>query len=206
MTRHKLSWPKAVSTAAALLTGSFLLYGCSPAVAGYDLPPERAKYTFTLDRDNIHTSWEFWSSQVTEDQTPDGYVCAESNHALVMGEPIPPCRADPLIFLRYDANVGLDNSVPAPSVGQIKVTTYRQAPQAPPIAGLTLSVSTDGGRQWKPVKVTRHRGDVFVGVVKYPALADTTGVVALRAEAWDTGGNRVKQSLDQAYFLRAKRG
>lgn len=204
MPAHSMHWPKAIGLAAASLIAILTFSGCT-AYTGYTLPPERAQYTLTMDQGDIHTEWKFWSSKVTEDETPQGYLCVEAMQESVTGKVPSPCRAEPLIFLRYNAGVGLDNAVPAPGAGAIHVTADRQAPDAPPVAGLKLWVSTDDGSNWQVVRVNQLVGSkgAFIGTITYPKLAATTGAVSLRAEAWDADGNRVNQTIEKAYFLRA---
>jgi hypothetical protein len=194
-----------VAIAVAVLIASLTFTGClSSTFFSYDLPPERAKYTLTLDRENIHAAWEFWSSRVTTDETPAGYVCAEDFHELAgFGRHAPDvCRAEPLIFLRYDVDVGLDNAVPAGRSDEIRVTAYRQAEPGPRIAGLKLWVSTDDGGDWDLVRVRSRGRGVFEADVDYPRFSRTTGAVSLKAQAWDVEGNRVEETINRAFFLR----
>jgi subtilisin family serine protease len=181
-----------------------------PPVGGgyiqYELPPEPARYRLTVDqaarytgvRDTISSAWEFTSSHVTADQTPGGSPCVGS---LIAGLTTP-CRPEPLLFLRYDADLDLDNKVRAGRSDDVQVTVYRQGSHGPRIAGLKLWISTDDGAGWDQVKV-RWRGDgVFEADVRYPRFSQTSGWVSLRAEAWDAAGNRVEQTIPRAYGLR----
>jgi hypothetical protein len=201
-----------VGRVAALLSiGAIAVGACgfgAPRFAGYDLPAEQQRYTMTLDYNNTHTTWKFLSSEVTEDETPEGFVCSEQIHAAWMGNEIPPpCRAEPLIFLRYDAGVDLANTVETPGAHRFEVTAYRQATDGPSIEGLRLWTSVDGGETWRPaevVPVDRGRNGIrrYSVVAVYPSVAKTNGSVSLRAESWDADGNRVEQRVDRAFDLR----
>ncbi|WP_166658726.1 S8 family serine peptidase [Kribbella sp. VKM Ac-2571] len=168
-------------------------------VVNYELSPERARYHLTIADEKTSTAWDFSSSEVTDDETPPGFACVKT---LLAGSTAP-CRPEPLIFLRYDAGLGLDNAVRNPGVQDVRITAHRQAGHGPQIEGLTLEVSYDGGRQWTPVAVTaKPAGGVdrdFVGLVHNPRR---TGEVSLRAVAWDAEGNRIEQTLYDAYRLR----
>jgi hypothetical protein len=167
----------------------------------YDLPPEPGTYRLTLDHENVHSEWEFSSRVVTTDETPPGYACVETIRGTDK-----PCRPQPLIFLRYDAGVGLDNKVQAARSGRLRVTAYRVAAGGPQVTGLNLWISTDDGEHWQQVK-TRERGQGrFDADVRYPSMSRTTGAVSLKALAWDSGGNRVSQTLERAFGLREGKG
>jgi subtilisin family serine protease len=172
------------------------------AVTTFQLPPEPARYRLTHEHQNVQTAWEFGSSAVTEDATPPGYWCVES----FFFQATTPCRAEPLLFLRYDAGVDLANTVRAGRSDELDVSVYRQAPAGPRVDGLRVWVSFDDGAGWEQAKVrSRGRGE-FEVKVKYASLAATTGAVSLRAEAWDAGGNRVEQTILRAYGLREADG
>jgi hypothetical protein len=165
---------------------------------GYELPAERARYRLTLDLEASDSVWDFSSTAVTEDETPGGFLCAEALTGLLTT----PCRPEPLIFLRYDADVALDNTVRAGRWDEIRVTADRQAPRGPTIAWLKLWVSTDDGATWEQARVKPRGKGVFEADVRYPKLSQTTGAVSLKAEAWDFAGNHVEQTLKRAFGLR----
>jgi subtilisin family serine protease len=171
------------------------------AVTTYELPPEPARYRLTHQHQNTQSAWEFTSARVTEEATPPGYWCPETFFFNVTT----PCRAEPLIFLRYDAPVDLRNTVPAPGAHHLVITPYRQAPPStvPPIAGLNLWMSTDEGAVWRPVQATRLKNGDYRATLHFPKLDRTSGKVSLRTEAWDAAGNRVEQTIIGAYGLRA---
>jgi hypothetical protein len=164
----------------------------------YDLPSEAARYTLKLSEQGSQSTWDFTSRGVTDDDPPDGYACWAT---FFLGS-TEPCRAEPLVFLNYAPELGLDNLARAGRSGEIEVTAYHHEAGGPSIAGLKLWISTNDGATWQPAKV-KSRGDgVYEADVKYPKLSQTTGAVSLRAEAWDVAGNRVDQTVPRAFGLR----
>lgn len=83
---------------------------------------------------------------------PEELAEAEPSHT--------PCAAQPLIFLRYDLGLDLWNRARAPGAHRFQVEAYRQKSLAamPEIAGLTVSLSYDGGETWREARV-RPAGD-----------------------------------------------
>jgi subtilisin family serine protease len=164
----------------------------------FDLPPEAARYTLTIDEQGSQSRWEFTSRTVTEDDPPDGIAC----WATFFTGSTEPCRAEPLVFVNYTPELGLDNKARAGRSGEIQVEAYHHEPGGPRIAGLKLWVSTNDGGTWQLAKV-KSRGDgVYEAEVRYPRLSQTNGFVSLKAEAWDVAGNRVEQTVERAFGLR----
>ncbi|WP_433256697.1 S8 family peptidase [Streptosporangium sp. CA-135522] len=169
----------------------------------FSLPKEAGDYRLTLDDRDIRTTteWTFRSGTVTKDATQPGFACAGS----VFGSKAP-CRPEPVVFVSYDMTDGiaLDNTVPAGRRHAFQVNVYHSpgGERMPAIAGLKLWASTDDGGRWEPVEVRRGHAGAFTASVRYPRLADTSGAVSLRAEAWDAAGNRVTQTTLRALTLR----
>jgi subtilisin family serine protease len=171
------------------------------AFTAYDLPAESGRYRLTLDHGATHTEWEFTSSEVTADETPPGHRCVET----VFEASTTPCRAEPLLFLRYETGVGLDNAVSAPGGHRFHVTAYTQGSTEPPaLAGLEVSISTDDGATWQPVRLRPQGEGLYAATMQYPPVEATTGRVSIRAEAWDADGNRVEQLIPSAFGLRPR--
>jgi Subtilase family len=182
--------------------GVYTAYALPPGAERYrlslDLSSVAAPFALPLDATRMRSTWEFTSSEVTTDETPNGYACVETWFGRTT-----PCRAEPLIFLRYDPGaIDLENTVRAGRSGEIDVSAYRQALTGPRIAGLKLWASFDDGAHWRTLKVKARGGGEFEAEVKYPKLSQTTGAVSLKAEAWDVAGNRVEQTITRAYGLR----
>jgi len=163
----------------------------------FTLPAAAARYRMTADGTGMHTEWHFTSSRPTTDQAPPASITCIGTF---FGDQAP-CQADPLVFLRYDAGLSLDNTLAAPGRHQLMVTAYHQDPAAPAITGLTLSVCVDGGSTWDRSTVRKVGAGRYVTTLALPSLAKTNGHLSLRAEATDAAGNDVTQTIDPAITL-----
>ncbi|SEF18664.1 S8 family serine peptidase [Jiangella alba] len=177
----------------------------------YRLPPEPADYRLTHRFGPTETAWEFRSGTADEDLLADPYVCDSEWMTRVLKRPPlgTPCRPEPLIFLRYDLGLDLTNRVAAPGPQRITVTAERQPslrPQ-PEVEGLRLWVSYDQGGEWTEARVRpRGDGEFEVTALHRPANRRPSDVVSLRVEAWDEAGNRVEQTIHDAYRLTDRAG
>ncbi|SDT39306.1 S8 family serine peptidase [Jiangella sp. DSM 45060] len=172
----------------------------------YQLPPEPADYRLTHRFGPTETAWEFRSGTADEDLLADPYVCDSEWMTRVLKRPPlgTPCRPEPLIFLRYDLGLDLTNRVEAPGPQRITVTTDRQPSRRPQpeVEGLRLWVSYDQGGEWTEARVRpRGDGEFEVTALHRPANRRASDVVSLRVEAWDEAGNRVEQTIRDAYRL-----
>lgn len=187
---------------AALAALTLLATGCFPTIT-YDLTPEEQRYELTLDQEmatsaTVHTSWEFLSREVIEDDEPPGYVCFAVFYR-VGG----PCAAEPLIFLEYDFDLALDNTAQAGKKHEVTVTPYYQDPDNGfDIVELMASASFDGGETWHEVDVKERRDGMYNLRIDHPDYADTSGTVDLKVSAEDSGTNTVEQHIEGAYTLR----
>ncbi len=125
----------------------------------------------------------------------------------MFGTSTDPCGADPLIFLRYNAFTGLTNAVSAPGSHQLQVSAYYQAASPPAaITSLKLSISTDNGATWQQATVHRDSDGVYTVTYQVPAVTATSGTVAIKAQATDSAGDTVNQTIYNAYHLTAAAG
>lgn len=193
------SWWRRKSTIVALAgTGLFML-GCSVTgdlVSYDDLPPEPDRYTLELDNGDAVTVWEYTSAHVDESSSAQpcmGAALGDTN----VGE----CRPEPLIFLRYDLGLDLDESVPANQVHEFTVTGYYepQLTATPEVTQLSVELSFDDGQTWQPAATEPVGDDTFRVTARYPAGAES---VALRVNGTDSQGNTVVQTLPEAYRVR----
>ena len=168
------------------------------AFTTYQLPSEQASYRLTFDNAGTSTSWNFTSSRPQTDATPPGQGCVET----VFSQGTNPCRAQPLLFLRYDAGVGIDNRVPAPGSHQIVVDVYRQDGSAVNVQSVKFWFSTDDGAHWQLANLKSLGQGRYLAKVHYPLVGGTAGRVSMRAEAQDTGGSRIEQTIIGAFGLR----
>ena len=163
----------------------------------YTLSPSAAQYRLTMDQDNTHTVWNFNTAPPTTAQVPDGFSCYYNE--LLGGSGA--CAPVPLIFLRYDAGVDLNNAVTAPGSHQLTITAYHQDPKSPPITRLTVWISTDGGSTWQKANVEASGNGVYRAHYVVPALSGTTATVSIKTEARDAMGNEVAQTIINSYHL-----
>jgi hypothetical protein len=136
------------------------------------------------------TEWTFHSARPT---APGGTCPAE----LPGG-----CAHQPLIQLKYRLGLDLTNTAPAGRLFTFEVSANvpAGAPDAGAAAGLWLWVSTDAGLSWRPATaVTPLGAGRYRVVVNQPPMVGAS--VWLKAEAWDSAGNRVRQTVRDAYRL-----
>ncbi|MDV5144116.1 hypothetical protein R1T08_07565 [Streptomyces sp. SBC-4] len=189
-----------VNLAAAAAVAMLALVGCKADVISYDLPAESARYTFQAETNGVTTAWEYTSERPARSDTPTSQPCVAD---VVVKEP-GPCRPEPLIFLRYDLGLGLDNTAKANGPHPITVTGYYQdrLSTPPTVTELRVEASFDGGKTWQPVTTKADGKNTFTARVKHPKRDQARGGVALRITATDSAGNNVKQTISQAYRLR----
>lgn len=189
------------AAAVAVLAGVLALTaGCTLEgdLVSYDLPAEPGRYTLEVETDGVTTVWEYTSQQPIEDEQDQ--VCL----ADLLGNPeAPTCRPEPLIFLRYELGLDLDDTVPARRPHEITVTGYYQ-PQpgaVPTVTDLAVAASFDGGASWQSARTWAAReAGTFAALIRHPGTAGAA--VALRVSATDSDGNSVVQTIPEAYRLK----
>ncbi|MFB7215169.1 hypothetical protein [Streptomyces sp. NPDC056255] len=193
-------WRRKVNLAASAAVVVLALAGCKADVIAYDLPAESARYSFQAETNGVKTTWEYTSDRPTKSDTPTSQPCIAD---VVVKEP-GPCRPEPLIFLRYDLGLDLDNTAKANKLHPITVTGYYQdrLSTPPTVTALRAQASFDGGRTWQPVITKADGKNTFIARIKHPKRDHAPGGVALRITATDSAGNNVKQTIPQAYRLR----
>jgi hypothetical protein len=168
-------------------------------IVTYQLPAAQAAYRLTVNDANTQTVWHFTSAAPASNQVPDGSICLGT----LLGS-ADPCQPVPLVFLRYDAGLSLENMVTAPGDHLLQVTAHHQAASAPAITSLKAWTSTEGGSTWQPAHAVVARGGGSYTVhYKVPALSATSGTVSLKVQAADAAGNNVIQLVKDAFRLSA---
>ncbi|WP_030186423.1 hypothetical protein [Streptomyces sp. NRRL S-813] len=111
------------------------------------------------------------------------------------------CRPEPLIFLRYDLGLALDNTAKAGANHRITITAHHQDRiSAPPKVNVLMAeASYDGGRTWKRVNTRASGTNTFTAQIKNPGVKQAAQGVGLRIHAADTKGDNVSQTLPTAY-------
>jgi hypothetical protein len=139
------------------------------------------------------TEWTFRSAAP---QAPDS-VCPGS---LGGG-----CVHQPLIQVRYRLGLDLFNRAPAgvPFTFGVSAQLPVGAAGGGTISGLWLWSSSDAGGSWHPARITPGASGQFQVTVNNPAATGGDGTIWLRAQAWDSAGNRVQQTIQGAYTLTA---
>ncbi|MFE9613012.1 S8 family serine peptidase [Streptomyces sp. NPDC006012] len=143
----------------------------------FELPPDRARYRLVTTVGRASTGVSSVTSEVTWQ--------AEFTSARTASRTAVPASA-----VRYTPRLALDSTAPA-GVRQSVPVTVQGSAAGRNLASLTVSVSYDGGKTWRPVTV-RHGA---VRVANPPA----GGSVSLRAEVRDRQGNAFAQTVLDAY-------
>ncbi|GIH17215.1 serine protease [Rugosimonospora africana] len=103
----------------------------------------------------------------------------------------------PAMAVRFTPQLDAHNQAPAGRF-TIPVAIQYQPGSAPAtIRNLTLAVSYDDGKTWQPVELDRG-ADHWTATLTHPAGG---GYVSLRADATDSAGNNVQQTIIHAYAL-----
>ncbi|WP_406308987.1 hypothetical protein [Streptomyces sp. NBC_00623] len=184
--------------AAAVMLG---LSGCKGGdVVSYDLPAQSARYTFEAKTNDVKTVWQYTSAKATKDDAPELSPCMGD----VVGSNKAACRPEPLIFLRYDFDLALDNTLKAGETHEITVVGYYQESLTalPKVTSLKAETTFDGGKTWRPATTKAAGKNTFTTTIKHPNRNQAAEGVGLRISATDSGGNTVKQTLPTAYTLR----
>lgn len=190
------------STIAALAAAGVFALGCSVGgdIVAYDVPEESARYTFEAETNGVKTVWEYTSAKPTSGDAPELQPCM----AAYLGDDQGECRPEPLIFLRYDLGLDLDNTVKATGTHTITITGYYQErlSEPPAVTDLRVEVSFDGGQTWQQVSTAPSGTNTFTAQIKHPGRDEVSDAVGLRVSASDNAGNTVVQTLPAAYRLR----
>jgi subtilisin family serine protease len=167
----------------------------------FRLPPAADNYRLVVDGptpwnpavrpvQHVSTEWTFRSAAPSG--TPGG--CPAGLGGV--------CIHQPLIQVRYQ--LGLDLANHAPAGGRFTFTASADLPAGAaggPVAGLWLWSSSDAGTTWRPATVERLSPTRYRITVNNPATAGGDGTIWLKAEAWDSAGDRVRQTVHGAYAL-----
>lgn len=193
-------WRRAVNLAASAAVAMLALAGCKADVIAYDLPAESARYSFQAETNGVKTAWEYTSDRPTKSDTPTSQPCVSD---VIFKDP-GACRPEPLIFLRYDLGLGLDNTVKSQDVHPITITGYYQdrLSTPPTVTELRVEASFDGGKTWQPATTRADGKNTFTAQIENPKRDEAPGGVGLRITATDSAGNNVKQTIPKAYRLR----
>ncbi|MGP4009274.1 S8 family peptidase [Streptomyces sp. 4N124] len=104
----------------------------------------------------------------------------------------------PLSTVRLAPKLSLRGTAPAGSTLKVPLKLSGAAAAAGQVAALTVKVSYDSGRTWKPLTVTTDARGARSVSVNHPATAKA---VSFRVDLKDTGGNTVRETITNAYRL-----
>jgi hypothetical protein len=105
----------------------------------------------------------------------------------------------PAMGIGYSALLDDHNTARAGSLGIIPLTmSYRHGTSAPTLTALSVDISYDDGATWQRATVAQVGGR-WLMTTKYTNRA---GFVSLRAQATDSAGNIVRQTIIRAFELR----
>ncbi|MBP2323412.1 subtilisin family serine protease [Kibdelosporangium banguiense] len=143
----------------------------------------------------INTVATFSSAPPTR-TVPSGYVCPE-----IWAR----CAYQPVILLDYQLGLDLLNQAPAGRTHTFDVVAgdHEAVESAGKITEFRLWYSTNDGSSWQRAQVVAKGGGRYTVQIAHPALDQTNGFVSLRAEVWDSAGNRMNQTMQRAYALTA---
>ncbi|WP_153183307.1 hypothetical protein [Streptomyces sp. E5N91] len=177
------------------------LSGCKGGdLVSYDLPAKSARYTFETQTNDVKTVWRYTSATATEDDAPKLSPCIGE----VLGSNEAACRPEPLIFLRYDFGLALDNTAKAGEKHEVTVVGYYQQrlSDLPKVTSLKAEATFDGGGTWHPAATRATARNTFTTTVQNPRRDQAAKGVGLRISATDSQGNTVRQTIPTAYTLR----
>ncbi|MFD9133214.1 S8 family serine peptidase [Streptomyces bottropensis] len=104
----------------------------------------------------------------------------------------------PLSTVRLAPKLSLKGTAPAGGTLTVPLKLSGAAAKAGQVAALTVDVSYDGGRTWKPLTVKTDAKGARSVSVKHPATAKA---VSFRIDLKDKGGNAVRETITSAYRL-----
>ncbi|MFE7711267.1 hypothetical protein ACFU6I_37100 [Streptomyces sp. NPDC057486] len=196
-------WRRTANLAAVAAAALIALTGCSVSadVVAYDLPAESARYSFQAQTNGTKTVWEYTSDRPTKSDAPQSQPCVGD---IIQKKPGLPCRPEPLIFLKYDLGLDLDNTAKVDGVHHITVIGYYQERLSTPptVTELRAEASFDGGKTWQPASVKASGKNTFSVDINHPKRDEASSGVGLRISATDSAKNTVKQTIPKAYRLR----
>ncbi|MEV5605009.1 S8 family serine peptidase [Streptomyces sp. NPDC052299] len=170
-----------------------------PGLPAFRLPEEDGVYRLVQSGAGNTSDWTFHSRGRDGTTAPRQYRCMVGNDSGA-------CNPQPLVHVGYDLTGTVDafNRAPAGRAHHFTVSVGHSpsTERMPAVAGLKLDYSTDGGTTWKSAALEKGRTGTYRATIDVPPLDKTSGSVSLRAQAWDTDGNRVKQTTTEVIALR----
>ncbi|GAA4715648.1 S8 family serine peptidase [Phytohabitans rumicis] len=151
----------------------------TPGAGRFEVPAAGASYRLVADATRTATWWPL-STKVHAEWTFRSSAADDG-------------KALPLLTVRFDPAVDLNNTAPGAQAFAIPLRIERQDGPAN-ITALTVDVSYDDGATWSPAKMAGSRA-----LIHHPP----SGFVSLRVKSADADGNTLQQSIIRAYQLSA---
>lgn len=144
---------------------------------------------------SVHAVWSWRSARQPRARLPKGWIC-NANLFFIASGAGRHCAVEPMMMLHYVvAHEGL-NGRTKPGLQQIAIRAS-QLPLATPSAITSLAVrfSVNGGKTWKPARLTRTGAGSYLAAFSASAGRDVT----LRVRATDAAGGSVSETIESAY-------
>ncbi|GGM18680.1 hypothetical protein GCM10010129_73660 [Streptomyces fumigatiscleroticus] len=172
----------------------------SADLVSYELPAKSARYTFEAETNGVTTQWTYVSAKPARQDAPPQNPCMGD----LTGDSQAACRPEPLIFLRYDLGLALDNTAEAARTHPITITAYYQDRLAAPprVTSIKVEAGYDGGTTWHRAATRAAGTNTFTARIEPPDRKKAPEGVGLRINASDSRGDTVRQTLPMAYGLR----
>lgn len=187
--------------------GVNLAFTAGPKSVAFPVPKEPGRYAFDVgytpkimvpEGYRTETRWEFGSSAPAASWPASPFSCGDADAPAAPGTP---CAALPALALDYQFSTGPSETVTAPGIGIFTVDAHL----APGVTGsrvdrIGAEASYDGGKSWQNLWLLPAPGGRKLGLVPHWNAGQT---VSFRLTASDTTGNRVTQTVLNAYRLVA---
>jgi hypothetical protein len=137
------------------------------------------------------TIWTWRSAPEPGATLPAGWICPVGNQA---------CAVQPMMTLLYQvAGLGLDGSASPGNQLVVVNAGHLQLAPAAPVTAMTVAVSLNNGRTWRPAAVSALGGGRFAAAFAAPAPFLRPVYVSLRVQASDSAGNSITETVIRAY-------
>ncbi|RSM75087.1 hypothetical protein DMH04_38705 [Kibdelosporangium aridum] len=154
-----------------------------PGQGTFAVPPGAADYRLTSEVTRSHPEWPSSTKVSAEWGFRSGHTTATT--------PLP------LLAIGFDPKLDMANQAPAGALFAVTVRVDRQPGTQGKAEPRKVEESSDDGKTWHQVPLLSVQGKWWA-IVKNPAA----GFVSLRADASDTDGNTVAQTIIRAYRVK----